>query len=331
MPSSPTCGGAASPRAARIEEAALSILIDDTTLTVIQGITGQSGRRRIRFMRQAGTSVVAGVTPGRRGETVDGIPVYHTVREAAEQHPGLAASLILVPPAAAKDAVMEAIDAGIRIIVFIAERMPQHDTMEIIAASRASGAFVVGPNSPGIITPGKANLGGLGGRIDMMRVMFRPGRVGLISRSGGNAGTLAYYLGKAGHGVSTGVGVGGDAFTGCTWTDLMALFQDDPDTDAVIAYGEIGGVYEEDAAAMIAAGRFTKPFVAYIGGRNARPGMRFGHAGAIIARGQGDAEHKRAALRAAGATVVDHLDEIGEAMGEALARRVTEAGAAGGR
>lgn len=299
----------------------MAILIDETTLTVVQGITGQAGRRRVRFLMEAGTAIVAGVTPGRRGETVEGIPVYHTVREAAEHHPGLAASLVMVPPAAAKDAVLEAIEAGIRIIVLTAERMPQQDTMEIIATARAAGAFVVGPNSPGIITPGRGNLGGLGGRIDMMRLMFRPGRVGLISRSGGNAGTLAYYLAKAGHGVSTAIGVGGDAFTGCTWTDLMALFEADAETDAVVAYGEIGGVYEEEAAAMIAAGGFTKPFVAYIGGRHARPGMRFGHAGAIIARGVGDAEHKRRALKAAGAVVVDHLDEIGTALGAALAER----------
>jgi succinyl-CoA synthetase alpha subunit len=298
----------------------MAILIDETTLTVIQGITGQSGRRRVRFLRQAGTALVAGVTPGRRGETVEGVPVYHTVREAAEHHPGLAASLVLVPPAGAKEAVLEAIEAGIRVIVLTAERMPQQDTMEIIAASRSCGAFVVGPNSPGIIAPGRANLGGLGGRYDMMRLMFREGRIGLISRSGGNAGTLGYYLAKAGLGVSTGVGVGGDAFTGCTWTDLMERFEADPETDAVIAYGEIGGVYEENAAAMIAAGKFTKPFVAYIGGRNARAGMRFGHAGALIARGSGDAEHKRRALREAGATVVDHLDEIGAAMTAALAR-----------
>jgi len=299
----------------------MAILVDSSTPVVIQGITGLSGRRRVGFLKEAGTKIVAGVTPGRGGENVSGIPVYHTVREAADRHPGLAASLILVPAGAAKEAVFEAIDAGIKVIVFIAERMPQHDTMEVIAVSRAAGVFCVGPNSPGIICPGKANLGGLGGRIDMMRLMFKPGRIGLISRSGGNAGTLAYYIGKHGHGISTGVGVGGDAFTGCTWVDLMKLFEEDPETDAVVAYGEIGGVYEENAAAMIAAGKFTKPFVCYIGGRNARAGMRFGHAGAIIARGMGDAEHKRAALRAAGATVVDHLDEIGAAMTEALGRR----------
>ena len=296
----------------------MAILIDERTRVVVQGMTGREGRFRSALMMEAGTVICAGVTPGRRGESVGGIPIYNTVRDAREQHPEINASFILVPAALAKDAVFEAIDAGIPTIFYNAERVPHHDAMEVIARAKLRGSLVIGPNSPGMLTPEKANLGGLGGRIDMMRAAYKPGAVGIISRSGGNTMTIAYYLVKAGFGTSTAVGVGGDGFVGTTWAQLLERFEADPETRCVVAYGEIGGSHEEGAAELLRGGGFTKPFVVYVGGRYAVEGMRFGHAGAVIAAGRGSAEDKRAALRAAGAIVVDHFDDIAPAVSRAL-------------
>jgi succinyl-CoA synthetase alpha subunit len=172
-----------------------------------------------------------------------------------------------------------------------------------------------------MMTPEKANLGGLGGRIDMMRAAYKPGSIGIISRSGGNTMTLAYYLVKAGFGTSTAIGVGGDGYVGTTWATLLEHFERDPETEAVVAYGEIGGSHEEEAAELLARGGFTKPLIAYIGGRFAREGMRFGHAGAVISAGRGSAEDKRERLRTAGAIVVDHFDDIAPAVARALGRQ----------
>ncbi|HEY4775252.1 MAG TPA: CoA-binding protein [Xanthobacteraceae bacterium] len=300
----------------------MAILLDEHTEVMVQGITGREGRLRASLMIAAGTRVVAGVTPGRGGEVFGGnVPVYDTVAAAREQHPGIAASMVCVPSATAKEATLEAIAAGIRLIHLMPERLPHQDTMEIIAHARQAGALVIGPNSPGILSPGKASLGGIGGRIDMLRLAFKPGRIGIVSRSGGNTMTLAYYLMKSGLGVSTAVGVGGDAFIGTSWRPLLELFERDEDTDAVVAYGEIGGTNEEEAAAALGAGAYTKPLIVLVGGVHARAGMRFGHAGAIISAHSGSAQAKIAALRAAGAIVVDHLDEIGPRTAAALAAR----------
>jgi succinyl-CoA synthetase alpha subunit len=266
----------------------MAILIDENTRVCVQGITGREGRLRARLMQQSGTVICAGVTPGRGGEKAGDVPVYNSVAEAIEHHPEINAS---------------------------------KDMLETIAVARARNAIVVGPNSPGILSPGKCSLGGLGGRIEMMRTAFKPGPVGIISRSGGNTMTLAYYLTKSGFGQSTAVGVGGDAFVGASWRMIMGLFEKDAETKLVVAYGEIGGVNEEEAAEAIASREFSKPFVAYIGGGFAREGMRFGHAGAVISGNRGTAAGKIAALRAAGAIVVDHLDEIGPAVAKALGPR----------
>lgn len=296
----------------------MSILIDENTRVCVQGITGREGRLRARLMQQSGTVIAAGVTPGRGGEMAGEVPVYNSVAEAKERHPEINASMVIVPATLAKDAVFEALDAGIKLMHLMPERLPHQDMLEIIAVARAANAIVVGPNSPGILSPGKCSLGGLGGRIEMMRTAFTPGPVGILSRSGGNTMTLAYYLTKAGFGQSTAVGVGGDAFVGASWRTIMALFERDSETRLVVAYGEIGGVNEEEAAQMIAAGEFTKPFVAYIGGGFAREGMRFGHAGAVISGTRGTAAGKIAALGAAGAIVVAHLDEVGPAVARLL-------------
>jgi succinyl-CoA synthetase alpha subunit len=299
----------------------MAILIDQSTRVVVQGMTGREGRLRSGLMMQAGTVISAGVTPGRRGESFRDVPIYNTVREAIAAHPEINTSFILVPAALARDATLEAMDAGLRTIFLMPERVPHHDVLDIIAAARARGVVVIGPNSPGALSPGKAMVGGLGGRIEMARIAFRPGPIGIISRSGGNTMTLAYYLMQAGWGISTAVGVGGDGFIGTSWRTLLNLFQHDKETQAVVCYGEIGSVNEEEAAELISAGGFSKPLVAYIGGRYAREGMRFGHAGAVISAGRGTAEDKRQALRAAGAVVIDHLGDVGPALTEAMASR----------
>jgi succinyl-CoA synthetase alpha subunit len=297
----------------------MAILIDENTRVVIQGMTGREGRLRTGLMMDYGTTVLAGVTPGRRGEKFRDVPVYDTVKAAVERHPEINASLILVPASLAKDAAFEAFDSGIPIISLMPERLPHQDMLEVIAFSRARGCLVVGPNSPGMLSPGKAMLGGLGGRLEMARSAFTPGPVGIISRSGGNTMTLAYYLTKAGLGQSTAVGVGGDGFIGTSWRTILEKFAADPQTEAVVAYGEIGGNNEEEAAEFLKAGGFKKPLIAYIGGRFAREGMRFGHAGAVIAQGRGTADDKRRLLRDADAIVVDHMGEIAAATKAALA------------
>ena len=297
----------------------MAILIDERTRVVVQGITGREGRLRAGLMLEYGTVIAAGVTPGRGGESFRGVPIYDTVRQALARHPEINTSFILVPAALAKDAAFEAIEAGVALVCLMPERLPHQDMLEIIALARDRGSKVVGPNSPGILSPGKAMVGGLGGRIEMARAAFTPGPVGIISRSGGNTMTIAYYLTRAGLGQSTAVGVGGDAFIGTSWRMLLEEFAADPATAAVVAYGEIGGGNEEEAAHYLAAGGFAKPFIVYIGGRFATEGMRFGHAGAVIAAGSGTAEGKRRALAESGAIVVDHMSELAPATRAALA------------
>ncbi len=296
----------------------MAILIDENTRIVIQGMTGREGRLRAGMMLDAGAVISAGVTPGRGGESFRGIPVYDTVTAARKAHPEINASLVIVPSASAKEAAIESIAAGVKLVCLMPERLPHQDALEIIAHARRAGVRVIGPNSPGLLSPGKSILGGLGGRLDMMRTAFRPGRVGIISRSGGNTMTLAYYLMKSGLGVSTAIGVGGDTYIGSSWRELLELFQDDPETDAVVAYGEIGGVNEEGAADAIREGLYRKPLVTLIGGQYARQGMRFGHAGAIVSAHSGSALGKIDALRSAGAVVLSHLDEVGPAVRLAL-------------
>jgi succinyl-CoA synthetase alpha subunit len=298
----------------------MAILVDENTEVLVQGITGREAQIRVRLMKEYGTKVVAGVTPGRGGNTVEGVPVYNSVEEAKENHPGITVSSIFVPAQAAKTAAFEAIDAGVGVITLHPERVPQQDMLEVIAYARRGTSRVIGPNTIGMVSPGKCLVGMIGGRADLAKEFFQPGPVGVVSRSGGNTTTLAYYLNRAGLGQSTAIGMGGDAFVGTTLIDLLTEFQRDGETEMVAFFGEIGTSVEEDAAEFIKGGGFTKPFVGYVSGRFARPDVRFGHAGAIVTRGRGTAQGKIEALRGVGAFMVEHFGEIGDVASRVLSQ-----------
>lgn len=288
----------------------MAILVDETTRVLVQGITGREGRARARLMREYGTNVVAGCTPGRGGETVDGIPVYDTVAEAVEVHGRFDASVIYVPAPLVKDAALESIAAGIGLTVLVGDRVPVWDVVEIARAAQRRGVDFLGPNTLGVLSVNRGVLGMIGGRAASARAWFRPGPVGVVSRSGGMTASTGYYICRGGMGLTTLVHVGGDSIIGLPLPEIVRRFQADPDTRVIAMFGEIGGSQEERVAEMIAAGEVTKPLVAYIGGRAATSGVRFSHAGAIVEGGRGTHAGKVEALRRAGATVVDTFDEL---------------------
>ncbi len=289
----------------------MSVLVDKNTRLVVQGITGGEGSFHTRQMLEYGTQVVAGVTPGKGGQKFDDrVPVFNTVEDAVRET-GANVSVIFVPPAFAADAIMEAAAAGVELIVTITEGIPVKDMITVKAFLDQTGTRMIGPNCPGIISPGKCKIGIMPGFI------HREGRVGVISRSG----TLTYeavkQLSDLGIGQSTCIGIGGDPIIGTNFTDALKLFNEDPETDAVVLIGEIGGTAEQEAAAYIKE-NFNKPVVAFIAGRTAPPGRRMGHAGAIISGGEGTAAEKMAALKAAGAHVCESPAVIGKTMQKAL-------------
>ena len=291
----------------------MSILVDSNTRLVVQGITGREGSFQTRRCIEYGTKVVAGVTPGRGGETAEGVPVFNTVREAVDQA-GANCSLIFVPAAAAADAILEAADAGVDVIICITEGIPTQDMLTVRHYLQPQGVRLVGPNCPGVISPGQARVGIMPGDV------FSPGNVGVVSRSG----TLVYeavaQLTELGIGQSTCVGVGGDPIIGTTPVEAIRLFDADPDTSAVVFVGEIGGVAEQEAADYI-ANHMTKPVIAFVAGSTAPPGRRMGHAGAIIAGASGTAQAKKEALAACGATIVDSPADIGAVTQRVLRER----------
>lgn len=299
----------------------MAILVDQNTEVLIQGITGREARIRAGVMKGYGTKVVCGVTPGRGGMKVEGIPVYNTVQEAKEHHPNLSLTCVFVAARLAKLAAFEALEAGIKVVIMIPERLPQQDMLEIIERARLHKATVLGPNAIGIVSPGKAIVGMIGGTPDLARSIFKEGYCGVLSRSGGHTSTVSFYLTEAGVGQSTSIAIGGDAFVGSTFADLLPLFEADEQTKAVAAFGEIGTTIEEDAARLIKSGGFTKPFVVYLAGKYMQEETRFGHAGAIISRGKGTAREKEEVLREAGAYVVDHLGDLGETVKRVVAER----------
>jgi succinyl-CoA synthetase alpha subunit len=291
----------------------VSILVDKKTRLVVQGITGRDGSFHAREMIAYGTNIVAGVTPGKGGERFDGIPVFDTVREAVEKARANA-SVIFVPPAFATDAMYEAIEAGIKTIVCISEGIPALDMIGVYDTMRREGVRLIGPNCPGVISPGKAKVGIMPGPI------HKKGPVGVVSRSGTLTYEVVASLMRVGLGQSTCIGIGGDPIVGSTFLDLLPLFEADPETEGIVLIGEIGGMEEERAAAYIAK-HMTKPVVAFIAGRTAPPGKRMGHAGAIIAGGKGTAEEKIAALKKARIPVAKLPSEIGPLMKKALEKK----------
>ena len=282
----------------------MAILVGPDTRLVVQGLTGSEGRFHGLRNRSHGTRVVAGVTPGKAGEDVEGIPVFGTVAEAVAET-GANTSLVFVPARFAADAVYEAVDAGIETVVCITEHIPVHDTLQLCAYVRARGVTLIGPNCPGVLSPGKANVGIIPAEV------FAAGAVGLVSRSG----TLTYQIGKElaerGIGNSTIVGIGGDPVIGSSFIDLLDRFEEDPETELVVLVGEIGGDEEEKAARHVAA-NLTTPVVAYIAGFSAPPGKTMGHAGAIISGSSGTAQAKKEALEAAGIQVGTTPTEVAE-------------------
>lgn len=300
----------------------MAIIIDREKRVLVQGITGREGRARTKLMREFGTSVVAGCTPGKGGQNVEGVPVFDRVAEAVEAVGGVDLSVVFVPARLVKSAAVEAIEAGVERLLLVPDRVPLWDAMAIAEVARANGASFIGPNTLGVISPGKGVIGMIGGRAASAREWFnepRPGcTVGVISRSGGMTSSCGYYLSRRGVGLSTLVHVGGDSVIGLPIPDIALLFEDDPETDALVIFGEIGGSQEERLAEHMAAGRVTKPVVAYIGGKAAREGTRFSHAGAIIEGNRGTHAGKVAALRDAGATVVPGFGDLPEAVASLL-------------
>jgi succinyl-CoA synthetase alpha subunit len=299
----------------------MPILIDEKKRVLVQGITGREGRARTRLMREYGTNVVAGVTPGKAGQNVLGVPVFNTPQDAVNAVGGIDISVVFVPAAGVKDAAVAAINAGIKLAVLVPDRVPVWDAMQIAAAAKANGATFLGPNTLGALSPGKGVVGMIGGRAESARQWFKPGvpkGVGVISRSGGMASSTGYYLGQAGVRISTIVHIGGDAVIGIRLPDAALMFEIDPLTEAIVIFGEIGSSQEEELAQLIVDRKITKPVIAYIGGKAAREGTRFSHAGAIIEGGRGTHAGKVKALRQAGATVVDAFGELPDAVVKVL-------------
>jgi succinyl-CoA synthetase alpha subunit len=288
----------------------MGILVDENTRVLIQGITGREGSLRAAYMKEYGTNVVAGVTPGRGGREVAGIPVYDTAAEAVEAHGEFDAAVTFVPGPALGDAVIESLHAGIHLVVAPVERVPIRDSMVMARIAAAHDAVVLGPGTIGVINPGRAVLGWLGGSAEWARTVFVPGRIGVISRSGGQSGTVPWVLREAGLGMSTVVHVGTETITCTSMADILARFEEDDQTDAVAVFGEIGGSHEEEAAQLISEGGFTKPIVIFVAGAWAPAGMRFSHASSIIERGRGSARDKIETLKRVGAHVVDRPDLI---------------------
>jgi len=299
----------------------MSILVDENTTFIIQGITGREAVTMARECLDYGAKLLGGVTPGRKGREVHGLPVEDTVRAFTERT-RVDAAVVSVPPAGAADAVLEAIDAGIPLIVCVTERIPRKQVAQFVEYAQQKGTRIIGPNCLGIISPGKTRVGGVGGAANSTARAFKPGRIGVMSRSGGMTVEIANSLSEAGLGVSTAVSIGGDAIIGSTYAELMPLFDADPDTDGIAIYSEPGGRAEYELADYMARAGSKKPIVAFMAGRfmDEMPGMRFGHAGTIVEGRADTATEKIANLAAAGITVADRIGDIPTLMKQKLGR-----------
>ncbi len=293
----------------------MSIFIDPSTKVMIQGITGKEGAFWTKHMIGLGTNVIGGVTPGKEGQEVEGKPVYHSVRRLTENlQPE--ASMLFVPPRFTKDAVFEALDSGIKKIVTVADGIPLHEMVQIRKAALSCGAQVIGGNTSGVISPEKAMMGFFPYWIERV---YKAGRIGVMTRSGSLTNEVTAMVVRAGFGVSTLVGVGGDPVPGTRFAEMLPAYQADPETDAVVIIGELGGTMEEEVAEAMESGVFKKPLVAFLGGRTAPKGKRMGHAGAIVTGGKGSVDDKIQAITGAGGRVADRPRLVGDLLKEALA------------
>jgi succinyl-CoA synthetase alpha subunit len=305
----------------------MSILIDETTTFIVQGITGREAVNLTRECLDYGSKIVGGVTPGRKGREVHGVPVYDTVAQVVEAGGGVPdGSVVTVPPAFTKDAVFEALDAGVKLIVVVTERIPRRDVAEMVELAGMRGARIIGPNCLGIVVPGVAKMGGIGGPARNTEQAYQPGVVGVMSRSGGMTTEISSTLTAAGLGVSTAVSIGGDAIIGSTYAELMQLFEADEQTEAIVIYTEPGGRMEAQLAEWVRENESRLPIVAFMAGRfmdeEEMKGMSFGHAGTIVEGKEDTAAQKIARLEAAGIQVVERIDEIPDAVKSKLGREV---------
>lgn len=309
----------------------MAILIDENTRLLVQGITGREGTRSTKQMLEYGTKIVAGVTPGKGGQEVEGIPVYNSVKEAMKKHPEINATVLYVPPAGVKDAAKEAIDNGIPLINIITEHVPIKDSAFLYQYAKKKSSFleksctkkirIIGPSSIGIISPGKCKVGSIGGMDPT--IQFVPGPVGVISKSGGMSSEISLIIKRAGLGQSTVIGIGGDVIVGTTFHDLLDLFEKDPETKGVVIFGELGGTYEEQLSEYVKSGKFTKPIAAFIGGEfaaNLPEGQALGHAGALIEGKTGLPSVKKKLLEEAGVKVAKVPGELGELIKRAISK-----------
>ena len=298
----------------------MAILVNESTRVVVQGITGREGTALTRQSLDYGTQIVAGVTPGKGGVSVYGVPVYDSLRRGLREHP-VDASVICVPPAFVRDAALEAISNDLPLIVIVTERVPRRDVAEVLAFARAKETRVIGPNSLGLISPGRVKVGMVGGPAEDVRRAYTPGSVAVLSRSGGMTTELSDMLTQAGIGQSTCVSVGGDPIVGSTFVDLLALLEADVETEAVVIYGEPGGVQEETLADHVARQGTRLPIIAFLGGRfvDQIPGQRFGHAAVIVEAGRGSVAGKVDALHRAGIRVAEHLSDVPRLISQTLA------------
>lgn len=301
----------------------MSILIDENTTFIIQGITGREAVNMTRECLDYGSKIVAGVTPGRGGRDVYGVPVYDTVKEITSKE-RVDGSVITVPPAFVRDAAFEAIENGIKLIVIVTERTPRYEIVQVVELARLRGARIIGPNCLGIISPGKSKMGGIGGPAANTRQAYRPGNIGVMSRSGGMTTEISNSLTAAGLGQSTAVSIGGDPIIGSTYGELMPLFEADPDTHAVVIYSEPGGPMDAQLAQWVKENNSRLPIVAFMAGRfmDKLPGMRFGHAGTIVEGKQDTAAEKIRRLEEAGISVAEEIAQIPDLVKQRLGAQV---------
>ena len=296
----------------------MSILVDENSRVLVQGITGREGMARTKLMMEYGTKVVAGCTPGKGNQTVLNVPVYDTVQEAKENVSEINTSVIFVPAPLVKNAALEAIAAGVKLLVLVPDRVPIYDVLEIAHAAKETGVQFLGPNTLGMLSVDKGVLGMMGGRAQTAKQWFKKGNVGVTSRSGGITSSIGYYLSKSGVGLSSIVHVGGDVIVGMPHPEIVKRFQDDPETEAVVMFGEIGTSQEEQVADLIENGEFTKPLIAFIGGAAAKSGTRFSHAGDIVDGNRGTHESKVKRLKDVVAHMVENFDDIPKVTKEVL-------------